>query len=461
MRRLGCGVAISAAMSGAFVPAAMASSVSPAAASRLSAPMSAPVISDAVLDRMRGIGDPAADRIVAALTARGQLPAVNKLLRQWVYNDQPLPSGLPSDLASFIDKARQLPSWADLSRITAAAQFGQAHMSYLALAYSMGVSTAAFTYPILASVFDPNVGIFLDFQKRLLGSLKLISGVYDPNAFGPHGQIIPDLIKVRLMHAAVRDYLDDSRWDRAKWGVAISQEAMLVETWLFGVFALNAMQGFGVQIPTVIATDFLHTWRVEGTMLGVPAGAMPTDLPTANALFSQLEDRDQWSSPQGRYLLNTFIDQAGKYMSGPGGVDISPILISVIRCALGPRLADMLGVPKSLWDDEVDPALHNLQATTTENAGPLSWFVQVINDLLGDNVQMVTLKGEPVYLDIPSYRIPARATLPGGRHGSADLSGDTRRERFRSGARRAPRRARPAVRVQVQGVHRRQLGAGR
>lgn len=389
------------------MPAAAASSVSPAAVSRLSAPMSAPVISDAVLNRMRGIGDPAADRVVAELTARGQLAEVNRLLRQWVYNDQPLPSGLPSDLVSFIDKARQLPSWADLTRIATAAQFGQAHMSYLALAYSMGVSTAAFTYPILASVFDPNVGIFLDFQKRLLGSLKLISGVYDPDAFGPHGQIIPDLVKVRLMHAAVRDYLDDSRWDRARWGVAISQEAMLVETWLFGVYALNAMQGLGVQIPADVAADFLHTWRVEGAMLGVPAGAMPADLPTANALFSQLADRDQWASPQGRYLLNTFIDQAGKYMSGPGGVDISPILISVIRCVLGPRLADMLGVPKSLWDDEVDPALHSLQATTTDNAGPLSWFVQVINDLLGDNVQMVTLKGQPVYLDIPSYRMPA------------------------------------------------------
>ena len=434
MRRLGCGVAISAVMSGAFVPAAVASPVSPAAVSRLSAPRSAPVISDAVLDRMRGIGDPAADRVVAELTARGQLPAVNRLLRQWVYNDQPLPSGLPSDLVSFIDTARKLPSWADLTRITTAAQFGQAHMSYLALAYSMGVSTAAFTYPILASVFDPNVGILLDFQKRLLGSLKLISGVYDPDAFGPHGQIIPDLVKVRLMHAAVRDYLDDSRWDRARWGVAISQEAMLVETWLFGVYALNTMQGFGIQIPADVAADFLHTWRVEGAMLGVPAGAMPADLPTANALFSQLADRDQWGSPQGRYLLNTFIDQASKYMSGPGGVDISPILISVIRCVLGPRLADMIGVPKSLWDDEVGPALQNLQATTTVSAGPLSWFVQVVNDVLGDNVQMVTLKGEPVYLDIPSYRMPARVSLPGSRHGSAALSGDTRRERCASAA---------------------------
>jgi hypothetical protein len=371
------------------------------------APMPAPtVINPAVLDQMRGIGDPAADRVVALLTARGQLPAVNTLLRQWVYNDQPLPSGLPGELVSFIDQARQLPPWADMAKITAAAQFGQAHMPELALAYSMGVSTTALTFPILASVFDPNVGILLDFQKRLLGSLKLISGVYDPDAFGPHGQIIPDLVKVRLMHAAVRDYLDASRWDTARWGVAISQEASLLETWLYGVFAQLVMQEFGVQIPPDVAADFLHTWRVEGAMLGVPAAAMPEDLPTATALFYQLVARDQGASPQGRFLLNSFIDQASRYMSGPGGVDISPILISVIRCVLGTRAADMLAVPKSLWDAEVDPALHNLQASAADTGGPLSWFAQVINDLLGENVQMVEVKGEPVYLDIPLYRMP-------------------------------------------------------
>jgi hypothetical protein len=407
-RRLGCGVAISAVLSAAFVPAAGAASTAPAFGTAIGTAIGrpAPVISDSVLDQMRGIGDPAADRVVAMLTERGQLSDVNRLLRTWVYNDQSLPSGLPSDLVSFIDKARQLPSWADLPRISAAAEFGKAHMPYLALAYSMGVSTTAFTFPILASVFDPNVGIFLDFQKRLLGSLKLISGVYQPDAFGPHGQIIPDLVKVRLMHAAVRDYLDASRWDMAKWGVAISQEAMLVETWLFGVDALNIMHDFGVQIPLDIAGDFLHTWRVEGWMLGVPAGAMPADLPTATALLDQLEARDQWGSPQGRYLVHTFIDQAGKYMSGPGGVDIRPILVSVIRCVLGSRLADMLAVPKSLWDDETGPALRELPTTTTDTTGPLGWFADVMNKLLGENVQMVVLKGEPVYLDIPSYRMP-------------------------------------------------------
>jgi hypothetical protein len=366
-----------------------------------------PVISDAVLDQMRDTGDPAADRVVATLTARGQLPEVNRLLREWVYNDQPLPSGLPSVLKTFIASARQLPSWADTTRMTKAAQFGQANMPYLALAYSMGVSTAAFTFPILASVFDPNAGIYLDFEKRLIGSLKLISGVYDPGAFGPHGQLIPDLVKVRLMHAAVRDYLDAIHWDTSRWGVPVSQEAMLVETWLFGLFPLTVMQHFGIQIPPDIAAGFLHTWRVEGAMLGVPAAAMPADIPTATQLYYQLEDRDQGASPQGRFLFNAYIDQAGRYLSGPGGIDITPIIVAVIRSVLGSRMADMLAVPKSLWDDEVSPALATLQKTERDNVGPLGWFAQVINKMLGENVQMVVVKGEPVFLDIPSWPMPA------------------------------------------------------
>jgi hypothetical protein len=403
-RRAGCGFAIAAVLSGALAPTAGASSISRPEVTHGAAARSAPVISDAVLDQMRDTGDPAADRVVARLTASGQLPEVNRLLRGWVYNDQPLPSGLPSDLKSFIEQARQLPSWTDQARIAKAAEFGKANMPYLSLAYAMGVSTAAFTYPILASVFDPNVGVVFNFEKRLIGSLKLISGVYDPDAFSPHGQLIPDLVKVRLMHAAVRDYLDDSRWDRARWGVAISQEAMLVETWLFGVYALTAMQQFGVQIPTDIADDFLHTWRVEGAMLGVPAAAMPADLPTATRLFHQLEDRDQGASRPGRYLLNAFLDQSGAYLSGPGGINITPIIAASVRCVLGNRLADMISVPKSLWDDEVSPALHTLRQTETDKVGPLGWFAQVVSKMLGENVQMIEVKGEPVYLDIPSWR---------------------------------------------------------
>lgn len=390
IRRVGCGLAIAMAVSSALVPA-----------TATAAPV--PVISDAVLDQMRMMGDPAADRVVADLAAQGELPQVNRLLREWLYNDQPLPDGLPPELASFIDQARQLPSWTDRARISKAAEFGDASKPALSLAYSMGVSTAVFTYPILASVFDPSTDVALIFSKRLIGSLKLISGVYDPGAFGPKGQIIPDLVKVRLMHAAVRVHLDNPSWDTATWGVPISQESMLLETLLDGLFPLTVMQHFGVKIPAGIAADFLHTWRVEGALLGVPANAMPADLNTATELFYQLEDRDQAASPQGRYLLNSYVSQTSGFLSGPGGVDITPIIVSTIRCAIGTRQADMLDIPATLWDDQVCPALQHLQKSETDKVGPLGWFAQVINRMLGEDVQMVVVKGEPVYLDIPTF----------------------------------------------------------
>lgn len=399
VRRVGNGLAIAMAVSAALVPATAVLMPTTASAATV------PVISEAVLDQMRMMGDPAADRVVADLAAQGDLPQVNRLLREWVYNDQPLPSGLPSELASFIDKARQLPSWADLTRITKAAEFGDANKPALSLAYSMGVSTAVFTYPILASVFDPNTDVALVFSKRLIGGLKLISGVYDPGAFGPRGQIIPDLVKVRLMHAAVRVHLDNPSWDTAMWGVPISQESMLLETLLDGLFPLTIMQHYGVKIPVGIAGDFLHTWRVEGTLLGVPGNAMPADLTTATDLLYQLEDRDQAASPQGRYLLNSYISQASGFLSGPGSIDLTPIIVSTIRCTIGGRLASMLDIPATLWDDQVCPSLLNLQKTEADKvAGPLGWFGQVIKRMLGEDVQMVLVKGEPVYLDIPTFQ---------------------------------------------------------
>src|SRR5690606_21982223 len=51
--------------------------------------------------------DPEADSLVADLIDRGEVPAVNELLRTWRTNGQPLPAGLPSDLRDFMEYARR------------------------------------------------------------------------------------------------------------------------------------------------------------------------------------------------------------------------------------------------------------------------------------------------------------------------------------------------------------------
>ena len=69
------------------------------------------------------VWDDEADPIIAAVIDRGQTPAVNALLHQWTKNSQPLPDGLPADLRDFIEHARQLPAWADMSRLETAVTF--------------------------------------------------------------------------------------------------------------------------------------------------------------------------------------------------------------------------------------------------------------------------------------------------------------------------------------------------
>ncbi|MER7140689.1 hypothetical protein ABT358_29600 [Streptomyces sp. NPDC000341] len=59
------------------------------------------------------VWDEEADPVLAAVIDRGEVPAVNALLKQWTRNDQALPGGLPGDLREFMEHARRMPSWAD------------------------------------------------------------------------------------------------------------------------------------------------------------------------------------------------------------------------------------------------------------------------------------------------------------------------------------------------------------
>src|SRR6478752_7066862 len=76
-------------------------------------------------DDPRWVWDEEADPLVAPLLDRGAVPEVNRLLRDWTRNDQPLPEGLPEDLRAFMESARQPPSWADHGKLNIAARFNE------------------------------------------------------------------------------------------------------------------------------------------------------------------------------------------------------------------------------------------------------------------------------------------------------------------------------------------------
>ena len=69
--------------------------------------------------------------MVASLFERDQVDLVNELLADWTHNDQPLPAGLPPELAGFLEGARRLPSWTDPAKLERAFDFYERRGLYL------------------------------------------------------------------------------------------------------------------------------------------------------------------------------------------------------------------------------------------------------------------------------------------------------------------------------------------
>ena len=91
---------------------------------------------DALLDRMREVGDPVADAPVAAVFERGGVEAVNAIMRTLVRTDQPVPEELPEELRAYLAEALPLPEWADMGKIKRGQQLFETWASSFSFACS-------------------------------------------------------------------------------------------------------------------------------------------------------------------------------------------------------------------------------------------------------------------------------------------------------------------------------------
>lgn len=92
--------------------------------------------SDALLDRMRHVGDPSADSAIEALAAGGEMAALNDLLRGLVMNEQPVPEDLPAAVAAWLRESEELPGETDLDRLDRGRELVARHTPQVALILS-------------------------------------------------------------------------------------------------------------------------------------------------------------------------------------------------------------------------------------------------------------------------------------------------------------------------------------
>jgi hypothetical protein len=352
----------------------------------------------------RWVWDEEADPLVASLLDRGAVPEVNRLLWDWNRNDQPLPDGLPADLAAFIEKARQLPPWADRAKLETAATFNKSRGLYLNLLNGVGGGMLSTAIPKEArAVYYSKGGA--DMEDRVAKTSLLGFAVGALNAYRPDGTCIVQSVKTRLVHAAVRHLLQQS----PHWGgdIPISQEDMLVTWHTLPTYAMRKMLEWQVPIKPAESAAYLHVWQVTAHMLGIRDEYIPMTWDAANAQSDQILPRNMGPTPEGVELTDILLGQLAEQTS-PGSVS-RPLCNALARYLVGDQVADWDGIRREpVWDPLISSAWPKL-VRFREGLIPLPLvpsIAWVIDEAVRQYILFFLTKGKETKIEIPTTNRP-------------------------------------------------------
>ncbi|GAB2995707.1 hypothetical protein GCM10017788_56730 [Amycolatopsis acidiphila] len=205
------------------------------------------------------VWDDEVDALVAGLLDTGQVPAVNTAMRSWVNNSDPLPGGLPADLAGYLRQVNQLPSWTDRAKLRLAADFNRRKDTYLFMLYGLGSGIMSTVIPPEAAAVYWSAG-GADMKNRAAKTFTFGYDLSDLNAFEPAGQFTVTANKTRLVHAAVRHLLPQSpHWRQAVADeqIPISNGDILVTFHSLGTFVHRKLREW--QVPMSAADEDART----------------------------------------------------------------------------------------------------------------------------------------------------------------------------------------------------------
>jgi hypothetical protein len=291
------------------------------------------------------VWDDATDPLVASLLDNGQIPAVNTAFASWVNNGDALPVGLPADLTAYLKQVNTLPSWADQTKLKAAAAFNKRMSMYLFLLYGLGSGIMSTVIPREARNVYYSAG-GADMKSRAAKTFTYGYDLSAPDAYQPTGHFVVTSGKTRLTHAAVRHLLPKS----AAWKAVtdnptpISNGDILVTFHSLGTFVHRKLKTWGIKMTAAEEDAYLHQWQVALHLLGVRDDFIPASWAAADA--------------QSAYALTPVLAGTSE------GVSLADILLGLVaqvdlgltkglqrefaRYLLSDKIGDWLKLPRDL-----------------------------------------------------------------------------------------------------------------
>ncbi len=298
------------------------------------------IFNEAFLDSKRLAGDMEADRFIADVFQDIQQ---KEFLQHWLKSADcsldTLVRQFPRTV--FIAHANRLPEWANLSQMKSGAVFFSRHSEMIMSL--LGLLSLPYCYNAAngAMVLYLSERIRKDTAKRLYETALFVWEVMSPHAFLDGGKAYTEILKVRLMHAAIRRYtLSSGKWND-RWGLPVNQEDMAGTNLSFSFIVVRGLRLLGFTISREEQEAFLHLWNVIGYLTGLEDELIAKDPKTARELDRMISKRQFRASAHGRELTGAL---TAHIMSVNNSKATANDILGLMRYLLGPDIADQLGI---------------------------------------------------------------------------------------------------------------------
>jgi hypothetical protein len=317
-----------------------------------------------LLDRMSRTGDPDADAVIAAHAEWNEqqpgptpLPSavVQGVVRSlyWAEDDSP-------PVLEYLAEHPDPPIPVDHERLDRAADFFADHALEIGTALFCASLPASYASPRGARVLMLTGRLHDDLVRRVRETAQMVINVTQRGGLETGtGAGYQDVRRVRLMHAAVRYFIEHdpsvprvpylpvppNGWCTA-WGTPINQEDMLGGMLTFTVSVFEALDRLHVGYTSEDAEAYLHLWCVVASLLGVDPDVLPADRAEAEETAELIRSRQLDPSRDGRALTRALVEELQDTLQWDALRGMVPALI---RWYLGATVAGILGIEWTPW----------------------------------------------------------------------------------------------------------------
>lgn len=264
---------------------------------------------------------------IAAVNRVFRLWTSNASLLQWHAEDAEIPPAIARVLQDYVSMGQALPAWADPRKIQRAEQLFMEHGALSCILLFCSSLPECYVIPDLSSVLHTTGQLEQHTEHRIRSTAAMIFPVMLHGGLTqPGGSGIAQILKVRLIHATIRNLIlrgspQDAQhrlrhggllptlplpsetkpsmhqalyargWNLEAQGTPCNQEELAYTLLTFGYVFLRSMRKLGIGLPPADEEAYLHAWNVVGHVLGIDSALMVHNMAQGESLMAQMQAR--------------------------------------------------------------------------------------------------------------------------------------------------------------------------